>query len=526
MSQLNGDPYLQEYATQVLGSAHGYGQYFPWIYSQWENRRDSQITVSVTQNSECRQYAPIDYSCTAYTYRAYLKVTDGAGKYGPISRSISNYDSSLINNMAANVYPALGASIKAYWMKKETDTQTRAMAPVADIDQVATCDMTPNYSWFNVSATQSGEPWEVDVLSYSLKDDTLNKVIDSGYVTYSDYVYTISNGIFGSCVDNSHDLSFTATIEGIVPSNAEVTVTYKNKIQPCQIQYSQTVGAENLYITQQAVINCNKQITGSTMGGSASVSTTSSASALTVAQASPSWWTTFQSVNYNEHYIQSSTTGAQTFINTVDNSNSAVIESAKFRVMPCLAGTTGESFCSSQGFTCVSIESVAHPGYFFRHQNFEIILGQFDYTWEPFATFSDAVSWCMRPGLDNIGSGAISFSSAMTDYKDMFIRHNNYKLYMATNDGSTLFSEDATFQPHVNDASFPSTLGLGLEAPEPLPPQLETPQELDAFATRAPTAAPSEAPTSAAPNMFTFGKTMFILAPLLLISLFLMISIP
>lgn len=54
-------------------------------------------------------------------------------------------------------------------------------------------------------------------------------------------------------------------------------------------------------------------------------------------------------------------------------------------------------------------------------------------------------SWTVRTGLGN--SGCYSFESV--DTPGSFIRHSNYELMLNANDGSKLFSEDATFCPEA-----------------------------------------------------------------------------
>jgi hypothetical protein len=59
---------------------------------------------------------------------------------------------------------------------------------------------------------------------------------------------------------------------------------------------------------------------------------------------------------------------------------------------------------------------------------------------------SDA-TWIVRAGLGD--SSCVSFESA--NDSGQYLRHSNFELYIAANDGSSLFSQDATFCPQTGN---------------------------------------------------------------------------
>jgi hypothetical protein len=61
------------------------------------------------------------------------------------------------------------------------------------------------------------------------------------------------------------------------------------------------------------------------------------------------------------------------------------------------------------------------------------------------ATEKGNASWTVRTGLGN--SSCVSFESRNTS--GQYLRHQNYRLYLQANDGSSLFAQDATFCPEA-----------------------------------------------------------------------------
>ncbi len=77
--------------------------------------------------------------------------------------------------------------------------------------------------------------------------------------------------------------------------------------------------------------------------------------------------------------------------------------------------------------SCISLESVNSPGEYLRHQNFELYLAPDDES----AQFADDATFCLRAG--NSGQGD-SFESY--NYPQMYIRHYDNVVYIASNGGS------------------------------------------------------------------------------------------
>ncbi len=89
--------------------------------------------------------------------------------------------------------------------------------------------------------------------------------------------------------------------------------------------------------------------------------------------------------------------------------------------------------------TCYSLESKNYPGFFLRHENFRIKLAKNDGS----QVFKTTATFCARTGLNGDGS-AISFESA--DWPGYFIRHQNFALSIVKDDGSNIAKGDSSFK--------------------------------------------------------------------------------
>jgi hypothetical protein len=101
------------------------------------------------------------------------------------------------------------------------------------------------------------------------------------------------------------------------------------------------------------------------------------------------------------------------------------LDDATFKVVPGLAGDYS-----------ISLESIDHPGFYLRHQDFAIKLHQDDGS----ALFRDDASFHVVPGRAD--DGAISLESV--NYPGRFLRHRDFQLFLEPAD-SALASADATF---------------------------------------------------------------------------------
>ena len=101
-------------------------------------------------------------------------------------------------------------------------------------------------------------------------------------------------------------------------------------------------------------------------------------------------------------------------------------EDSKFNIRPGLNGNPGT----------VSIESVNYPGFFLRHINFEIKLMQDDGS----ALFHDDATFRRVAGLAE--PNAVSFTPDNAKFQYHWIRHTNYELWLATNDGLLRLSKE------------------------------------------------------------------------------------
>lgn len=146
--------------------------------------------------------------------------------------------------------------------------------------------------------------------------------------------------------------------------------------------------------------------------------------------------TSFESVNYSGHFMRHrNSLGELTTVNSdLDRQDST------FVVRQGLSGAPNS----------VSFESVNYPGRFLRHQDFRLKLHTNDGAnlFRQDATFVQRGAVC--PGC---APGGMSFESV--NAPGHFIRHANYELWIARNDGSDLFAKDATWRPGLK-ASFES----------------------------------------------------------------------
>jgi hypothetical protein len=83
------------------------------------------------------------------------------------------------------------------------------------------------------------------------------------------------------------------------------------------------------------------------------------------------------------------------------------------------------------------LQSYNFPDRYVRHVDFDV---RIDPNVSPVA---DA-QWRMVPGLADTGSAHVSFEAA--NYPGYYLRHSNYDLVLARNDGSATFRADATFR--------------------------------------------------------------------------------
>jgi len=91
-------------------------------------------------------------------------------------------------------------------------------------------------------------------------------------------------------------------------------------------------------------------------------------------------------------------------------------------------------------FGTISFESVAKPGYYLRHQGFEIYLHKRD----------DIKSWrfrngaCFRPRYDEYFKGYTAYESV--DWPNYFIRHKDHILYIDPAEDTDLYKKDASWK--------------------------------------------------------------------------------
>jgi len=87
--------------------------------------------------------------------------------------------------------------------------------------------------------------------------------------------------------------------------------------------------------------------------------------------------------------------------------------------------------------SCVSFESANGPGLYLRHQNFELYLDQNDGS----SQFANDATFCPQPG--NSGQG---YSFQSVNYPDEYIRHYDYVVYIASDGGRNPW-DDANLWP-------------------------------------------------------------------------------
>lgn len=91
----------------------------------------------------------------------------------------------------------------------------------------------------------------------------------------------------------------------------------------------------------------------------------------------------------------------------------------------------------SRGANCIAFESKNYPGQFLRHQNWRLKLAPDDGT----GLFRSDSTFCLVKGLAD--STGVSFQSQ--PYPNHYIRHRNFELWVDEFDGTDLFRQDATF---------------------------------------------------------------------------------
>ena len=108
---------------------------------------------------------------------------------------------------------------------------------------------------------------------------------------------------------------------------------------------------------------------------------------------------------------------------------------ATFEVVPGLSGR-----CHSLGAIGIN------HGFFFRHQDFRIVLAKFENSDQ----FRKDATFCMVAGLSGLDD-TISFQA--TNINNFFIRHFNFQLFLNKFEDSPTFREDASFirRPNLQD---------------------------------------------------------------------------
>lgn len=91
---------------------------------------------------------------------------------------------------------------------------------------------------------------------------------------------------------------------------------------------------------------------------------------------------------------------------------------------------------------CQSFESRDWPGYYLRHQLLRVRMDPRNGS----ALFDQDATFCPRAPLTG-RQGAQSVSLESLNYPGHYLRHANFELYIATDDGSQYFKGDATFVP-------------------------------------------------------------------------------
>ncbi|KDR81262.1 hypothetical protein GALMADRAFT_61383 [Galerina marginata CBS 339.88] len=122
-----------------------------------------------------------------------------------------------------------------------------------------------------------------------------------------------------------------------------------------------------------------------------------------------------------------------------ENAVQADIVAAKYATTSLTSGpalTVGSSISLRATTACCTTRFIAHTG---ATVNTQIVTSSSN------TTLKQQASWMVRTGLGN--SACFSFESR--DTPGSFIRHSSFQLLLNANDGSKLFSEDATFCPQA-----------------------------------------------------------------------------
>nr|GAT59108.1 arabinofuranosidase [Mycena chlorophos] len=133
-------------------------------------------------------------------------------------------------------------------------------------------------------------------------------------------------------------------------------------------------------------------------------------------------------------YISSRGTTAQAQIEPVTSSSNSTTKLAASWNVVAALNTAATG--------CVSFESRASPGSYIRHSGFELFVNANDGS----ALFSNDASWCPQTGKNGKGNSMRSYS-----YPTHYFRHYNGMLYAASNGGSSDFDATASF---IDDVSF------------------------------------------------------------------------
>nr|GAT58950.1 arabinofuranosidase [Mycena chlorophos] len=134
-------------------------------------------------------------------------------------------------------------------------------------------------------------------------------------------------------------------------------------------------------------------------------------------------------------YISSRGTTAQARIEAVTSSSNSTMKLAASWNVVAALNTAATG--------CVSFESRENPGSYIRHSNFELFVNANDGS----VLFSNDASWCPQTGKNGKGNSMRSYS-----YPTHYFRHFNGLLYAASNGGSS--DDYDTTATWVDDVSF------------------------------------------------------------------------
>ncbi|MBX3159068.1 MAG: AbfB domain-containing protein [Deltaproteobacteria bacterium] len=159
--------------------------------------------------------------------------------------------------------------------------------------------------------------------------------------------------------------------------------------------------------------------------------------------------TTFRASNYPEHALRHCS--HHLFIDKGDGTNKECAPDAK-----TFAADTSFVVEPAAIATRVSLAPVGFPEHFVRHCGFQGFIddNKRNRDCNP-AAWRDDTTFLMVPGLE--GGGSVSFESV--NFPGQYLRHQDFRVKLAANDGSALFSKDASFTPVpglASDASFRS----------------------------------------------------------------------